>query len=499
MPESRSPDYVRFHARARPGHTAFVDLATGRRWSYSELDVAVDRYVTALRERWGAVGGERVAVLARNGAEQFLTLLACTRIGAVFVPLNWRLAEAELRQLLADCEPRVLLHDASHASLATAIAGDVAVATLASLHGAAEGAVRASVVPVDPDAPTTILYTSGTSGRPKGVLITEANAWATGLNFIAVAEVVPTSVILTDSPMFHTIGLVASIRTFLMQGATILMSAGFDPEVTLARIADPALGVTHYFCVPQMADRLRATPGFTPAKLARLTAFFTGGAPNPAANVRRWLADGIRMCDGYGMTEAGTVLGMPLDRAQLERKAGAAGIAAPNVEVRIVDADGRDLPDGCVGELWLRGANVMPGYWRRPVESAEAFAAGRWYRSGDLACRDAEGFISIVGRRKEMYISGGENVYPVEVESCLIEHPAIAEVAVVGVPDPQWGEVGQAFVVLKAGVGADEAELRTFAERRIAKYKIPRRWSFVGSLPRTSTGKLQKHLLKQGG
>jgi fatty-acyl-CoA synthase len=491
-----APDFLRLHARAAPERLACVDLASGRRWSYSELDRDADRCATVLRERWAVGAGDRVAVLARNGAAQFLVHLACCRLGAMFVSLNWRLADAELTELVGDCEPQVLLHDVAHASRAVGAAAAVPCAALDDLVQALAAAAPLPAVPCDIDTPTAILYTSGTSGRPKGVLVTERNAFFTGLNFMLLGAVTPASVLLLDAPMFHVIGLVASLRSVMMQGGTVLLSAAFEPATTLARLGDPALAVTHYFCVPQMAERLRAEPSFDPARLRGLTALFTGGAPNPAANVRRWLADGVRMVDGYGMTEAGTVLGMPLDRAVLERKAGAAGLAAPTVEVRFVDAGGNDVADGEVGELVLRGPNVMPGYWRRPVDTAAAFLDGGWYRSGDLAHRDAEGFVTIVGRSKDMYVSGGENVYPAEIEACLMTHVAVAEAAVVGVPDPQWGEAGVAFVVAAPDCTPGEAELRAHLERHIARYKLPRRWLFVASLPRTSTGKLQKQQLR---
>ncbi len=469
---SPAPDYLRHHARARPDQLACVDLPTGRRWSYAALDRDVDRCAAALHEFRAVTAGSRVAVLARNGAEQLLVYLACCRLAAMFVPLNWRLADAELGELLADCEPQLLLYDAEHAARAAAIAGGVPMDPLAELDGMLGLSTPLALPPCDADAPTTILYTSGTSGRPKGVLVTERNAFFTGLNFMTLGAVTPASVMLCDSPMFHVIGLLASLRSVLMQGGTLLLSAGFEPETTLARLGDPELGVTHYFCVPQMADRLRSAPSFDPRCLARLTALFTGGAPNPAANVRRWLAEGLRMVDGYGMTEAGTVLGMPLDAGLLASKAGAAGLAAPTVQLRFVDAAGIDVAPGEVGELVLRGPNVMPGYWRRPADTASAFLEGGWYRSGDLARQDADGYVTIVGRSKDMYISGGENVYPVEVEACLMSHPSVAEAAVVGVADPQWGEVGVAFIVPATGCVPDEAGLRAHAAARIARYKL---------------------------
>jgi fatty-acyl-CoA synthase len=231
-------------------------------------------------------------------------------------------------------------------------------------------------------------------------------------------------------------------------GGTLLIPAQFSAADTQARIADPALGVTHYFCVPQMAQMLRREAGFDPAPFRRLKALQTGGAPHSAEAVAAWHADGVRCVDGYGMSEAGTVLGMPpQDFDLLRRKSGSVGLPAVGMEVRLVDREGHDVRDGDVGELWLRGPSVTSGYWRDPEATSHAFKDG-WLRTGDAARRDADGFFTMVDRWKDMYISGGENVYPAEIEGVLLELPAVDEVAVVGVQDERWGEVGAAYVVL---------------------------------------------------
>jgi fatty-acyl-CoA synthase len=493
----RAPDYVRLHAKARPPALACIDLTTGQRWSYARLDVEVNRYAGALRNRFKVGRGDRVGVLALNSGAQLLTHLACSRIGAIFVPLNWRLAASELQAMVADAEPNVVLYDERNATLCSAMAGSAPTAPLATLEAEGDSSEARSEQSVEFDCPTVMLFTSGTSGRPKGALVTERNAFQTGMNFSMLGGVTSSSAALCDAPMFHVICLLATIRSVLIQGATVVLSPGFDAELTLRRLGDPDLRITHYFCVPQMAERLRASAAYDPKRLQGLVAIFTGGAPNPPANIRGWLADGILMVNGYGMTEAGTLLGMPLDRIVIEAKIGAAGLAPPTLEMRIVRDDGVDAGEGGVGEIWVRGPNVTPGYWRRPRETAEAFAENGWFRTGDLATRDADGFVTIVGRRKEMYISGGENIYPAEVEACLAEHPAIREVAVIGVPDTVWGEVGVAFVVLAPDAFLDADQLRDHCARYIARYKIPARFEFRDSLPRTSTGKVHKSALKE--
>ncbi|MFC0220280.1 AMP-binding protein [Pseudochelatococcus lubricantis] len=496
MQHWQTPDLIALHAGLRPDRLACVDLATGRRWSYAELDRAVRQMAGVLAGRLGIRRGGRVAVLARNSADQLILQQAVMRLGAILAPLNWRLARQELAPILADCAPSLLVTDGI--AQADPPAGCVAMtmANLIALRDAGEPA-RPAALPAATD-PCVILYTSGTSGVPKGVVLTGQTMFFTAINFGVLADVSGDSVFLLESPMFHVIGLVTSIWPPLKHGATILVSNGFDPLATNDRLADPALGITHYFCVPQMADALRQAANFAPAQWS-LKALFTGGAPNPRANILWWLNRGIRMVDGFGMTEAGTILGMSLEPELITAKAGSVGLPGPGTAVRIVDDEGREAPDGEPGEILVAGPNVTPGYWNRPEERERAFTPDGWLRTGDVGCRDADGFVTIVDRRKDMFISGGENVYPVEVETVLLDHPAVAEAAVIGIPDKRWGEVGRAYVVLKSDVDAlpEAADLAAHCEGRLARYKIPKEFRFVEALPRTGSGKLQKSALKQ--
>lgn len=489
----RTPDFVRLHARARPDAPALIDAGTGRRSSYSELDRSIASAVTMLRG-FGVGRGSRVAMLSRNSPELVILQLACARLGAILAPLNWRLSPAELRVLIEDCEPALLIGDASLDAL-----GMVDVPTLAATEAAVliERSEPAWTDALEADLPSLMLYTSGTSGKPKGVLLTEANLFATAVNFTVLGEVSAGSAFLVDSPMFHVIGMVTNIRPALMTGGTVVVSSGFDPEVTLARLADPALGITHYFCVPQMAEMLRTAPSFDPDRLRGLKALFTGGAPHPAARIREWLADGIPVVDGYGMTEAGTVLGMPLSLPIIDRKAGSAGLLAPTIERRLVRDDGSDCDPGEVGELLLRGPNICAGYWRKAQETAKAFTQDGFFRTGDLAREDEEGFYYLVDRKKDMYISGGENVYPAEIEAVLKSHPDVAEAAVLGIADERWGEVGCAFLLLRPGASPDEASVRAACEGALARYKLPKKILFVEEMPRTGSGKVVKAELRK--
>ena len=486
-------DSVATYARSQPDAPALADLESGRRWTYRALDRAADGVAAWLVDRLGPASGERVALLARNCAETMILQLGCVRAGAMFVPLNWRLSPVELAALVADAAPALLFHDEDCAEIAAGLGVEALdLGALASMAERPPAAARR-----DWEEPATLLYTSGTSGRPKGVILTEANAFFGCLNFVLGNRVGRSSVFLCDMPLFHTAGLFAAARVPLLGGGSVLISKGFDPEKTLARLGDPALGISHYFSVPQMAQRLWDEPGFDPAKLRHLAIWATGGAPNPAAQIERFVRAGIAMSNGFGMSETGSNYGMPMDDPELViAKGGSCGLPYAFVETMIADEEGEALPPGETGELWLAGPSVTPGYWNRPEENERAFA-GKWFRTGDAASVDAEGFLTIVDRRKDMYISGGENVYPAEVEAALAELAEIAEAAVIGVPDRRWGEVGRAYLIPREGHALDEARVRAHCAARLAKFKVPASVVIAADIPRTASGKILKHVLRE--
>jgi fatty-acyl-CoA synthase len=493
MQEFFCPDPAALHVRLRPDSLACTDLASDRRWNYRELDADIQRAVALLHHE-GIGKGDRIAVLARNSVYQIILQQALMRLGAIFVPLNWRLSQQELALLLEDCTPAILYTDDEIPVLPPGCRS-YSFSCFASEMSAFDPAPRC---PLHSGCDTCIiLYTSGTSGVPKGALLTARFLLATAVNFNVLGEVDTGCIFLCDTPMFHVIGIVAQIWPPLLRGGTFIVSPGFDAEKTNDRLGNPDFGVTHYFCVPQMAEALRQTPNFAPERWTKLKALFTGGAPNPAAHIRWWLDRGVRMVDGYGMTETGTTLGMPLSRDLLRTKAGAAGVPGPLTAVRLVDEDDRDVTDGTPGEILVFGPNVIGGYWNRPEERERSFTEDGWIRTGDIGRRDEDGYITIVDRRKDMFISGGENVYPVEVEAALSEHPGVREVAVVGIPDERWGEVGRAYVVAAPGQDRDSDQLAHHCQSLIARYKVPKEFRFVDELPRTGSGKVIKHVLRK--
>ncbi len=481
----------------------FFDFHEGRGYTRAEFESLVSACAAQLRERLPALRarqaseavarevGPRVAALSRNGVRLLALMAACFRTGAVFVSLNWRLSPHELEALLADCDPGLLY---LQGEFRPQVAG-AHVPCIDIDAGFGDGRCERRE---PPDGQLgMLLYTSGTSGKPKGVMLTLGNLRAGSRNFQAVADIRASSVLLCDAPMFHTIGLVAISHTALVTGARVLFSPAFRAEDTIARIADPAFGITHYFTVPQVAQMLLHAPSFAPHKFARLRGLFTGGAPLSQELVREWRGHGVQIVNGYGSSEASTAIHMPLDPpARLAEKAGSIGLPAPEIEVSLHDHDGHQVAGGEIGEIWLRGPSLTQGYWRKPEEREKCFTDG-WFRTGDAARRDEDGCYYIVDRWKDMYISGGENVYPAEVEAVITRLPAVLEAAVVGQPDAQWGEVGEAFVVLRPGATLAADELARHLRAELAGYKCPKQLTFVDALPRTASGKVQKTQLRR--
>jgi len=485
-------DVIGLHARMAPDRLAARDLTLDLRWSYRELDALVGRLAAEMQAR-GAQPGDRIAVLARNSVWLVALHYACARAGTIFVPLNGRLVPSELAALLDRAEPVLFLTDDENTPAIAAWQP----ALLRDFVAASERQEPLREGHVDPASASLILFTSGTSGRPKGVVLTELNLHHSASNFATLTRVSRDSIFLCEAPMFHIMGLVTNVRAALMLGGAILVSDGFEPGRTLARLSDPALGITHYAGVPQMMESLRGQPAFDAAGLRNMTALVTGGAPHSPADIDAWLQDGLPIVSGFGMSETGTVFGMPAELDIIRAKAGSAGVPTPWIETVIVDGEGVACAPGVAGELKLRGPGITPGYWRDPVETAKAIDAAGWFSTGDIAIQDADGFFWIVDRKKDMFISGGENIYPAEIEAHLAGYAGILECALVGVPDARWGEVGHLAIVVQDDAEIGHEVVIAFLADRLARYKLPKHVSLVDRLPRTATGKLQKGLLRE--
>lgn len=457
-----------------------------------------------LAARLAAVGvepGDRVAMLARNRIEYLDVLLACARLGTVFVPLNWRLAPAEIGQIVADAAPRLVLHDEEGEPARAAAALDVETLPLgeayeAALDRADPGAARGPAAGVGLEDPWMLLYTGGTTGRSKGAVISHRQVIWNALNTAVSWELLPTDRAPVFTPMFHTGGLHVFLTPLLHRGGTVVLADAFDPERALDLIQRERL--TLVFMVPTMYHMLTEQTAFAHADFGHVRWFISGGAPCPEPVYRAFRERGLVFKEGYGLTEVGPN-NFVLPVADVARKPGSVGIPVLHAAVRLVDENGRDCGPGAVGEVLLAGPHVCSGYWRNPEASAQVLRDG-WFHTGDLARRDEEGYYWIVGRKKDLIITGGENVYPLEVETVLQGHPAVAEAAVVGVPDPKWGERVKAVVVLRPGRQVTAAELERYCRRRLAGYKIPRIIEFRRELPRNAAGKvLKRALIEPGG
>jgi fatty-acyl-CoA synthase len=488
------PDLLARRAELSGDSVAFEELATGRTLTYAELDARAARAAGLLAAR-GIAEGDRVAVMCRNRTALFEMLFACARVGAILVPLNWRMPPAELAPLVADAGPALLFAGAEDEALATRL--PAAPATILLDRDYEPLLAAAPPLPGRPVWPADgiwyLLYTSGTTGRPKGVIYTYRMALANHVNLAAAIDLASTDTTLNFLPLFHTAGINLHTLPTLFHGGRVLVLPGFDAEAVMALLEGRRLDT--FFAVPTVYQALLDHPRFAAAPLDHVRHWGCGGAPLPAQVAARARALGIRICAGMGMTETGPTafLASP---AEAGSHPGSVGRPQLLVGARVVGEDGREVPAGTVGEVQFCGPGVTPGYWNDPEGTRAAFTDDGWLRSGDLARRDTDGRWYIEGRRKEMFISGGENVYPIEVENVLVAHPAVAEAAVVAAPHPQWGEVGRAFVQIAAGrpePGRDELE--AFCRTRLAAYKVPGSFHYVADFPRTAAGKVQKHLL----
>jgi len=473
----------------------------GTTWTYGEMQHRIDCLARDLQDG-GVCHGDRVAFLGLNQPSFFVTLFATARLGAIFVPLNFRLTGPELAFIIGDAGVHTLVADALHREVADSIRDDVPVRRFVSDGGGAgwdplEAGTRplGAAEPVGGDEVAIIMYTSGTTGLPKGAMLTHANLWWNNTNAMHQFDVLEDDVTLVVAPLFHIGGLNVTTLLTLQKGGEVVLHRMFDPSACLEDIA--RYGVTTMFGVPAMFLFMSQVPGFDQADLTSVRTLVCGGAPVPEPLIKLFNGRGVPINQGYGLTETAPMVTFLSPEWSLA-KLGSAGKPPLFGEVRIVDMEHHPVTAPDVdGEVCTRGPNVMKGYWRRPEATAAAIDAEGWFHTGDIGHIDADGFLYIADRVKDMVISGGENVYPAEVESVLFDHPGVADVAVIGLPDERWGEAVVAVIAPHTGVTVTLEELREFAGERLARYKLPTRVEVVEILPRNPAGKVLKFELRE--
>jgi fatty-acyl-CoA synthase len=470
----------------------------GEVWRYGFLAERIAALACAMQARLGVRRGDRVAVFALNAPDYVALLYACARLGAMLVPLNWRLAVPEQLFILRDAGAKVLFLSDAFDAVCASLAGvlpDVRIVSLdREMDTLVAGAAGDGREPgVDWSAPVLIVYTAGTTGRPKGAVLTQQALLCNGVMSQHMHAMTQDDHVLTVLPMFHVGGLNIQTTPALHLGATVTIHPRFSPDETLHAIAQDRPSLT--VLVPATIQALLDHPAWRATDLSSLRAIATGSTLVPQAQVDAMTARGVPVLQVYGATETSPIAVYTRLGGDLSRD-GSTGLPGLLCEARVVDEAGADSPPGKPGEVVVRGPNVFTEYWGDAAATAEALRDG-WFRTGDIATRDADGYVTICDRKKNMIVSGGENIYPAEIERVLLEHPAVAEAAVIGVADARWQEVPFAIVVPRAGASAAADELRALLRSQLARFKVPREIVFVTELPRNALGKIQHFRLRE--
>lgn len=510
-------DWLKQWARYAPASVAFKDADTSTEYSYGALYYLSCRLAERFTEHFELKAGQRVAVLATTELEYVPLFFAIQRLGAILVPINFRLTGREVAHILEDSAPEVLLYQSQFESVLTE-AGARVVPEKKWLFDGADNSLAAFIASelrifkeqrlveqiraehfawcrpmvANAEDPCMILYTSGTTGAPKGALITSKMLHWNSINTTLRLNISQNDVAVGFLPFFHTGAWNVLLTPFVHRGAKTVLLKKFDP-VRVLEICEQER-VTVLFGVPTTMDMLHRTSIFDRVDLKSVRYAIVGGEPMPIELIKAWEKKGVPIRQGYGLTEFGPNV-FSLNEEDSIRKIGSIGFPNFYIQARIVDDSGVDLPTGEIGELILKGPVCMPGYWNNAEATAHTIVDG-WLHTGDLVKRDDEGYFYVAGRKKDMYKSGGENVYPVEVERVISTHPAVREVAVIGVPDAKWGEVGKAYIALNAGHTLSEVELLEFCQKNLAKFKCPRQVEFLAELPKGDSGKILKRMLK---
>ncbi len=494
-------DWFERWAQYTPDSVALVDQEGGREFTYARCFSIINRLANVLRDDYGIAQGDRIAVLAMNEVEYVFLFYAAQKCLAILVPVNYRLAPPEIAHVLKDCDPALFVVQQQYMDAATRAMESVAPLRVVPFDGGDglagcmyEQSRSDSNVPMSAelDTPCMILYTSGTTGAPKGAIITHGMLFWNSINTTMRLNLTQQDVTLTFAPFFHTGGWNVLTTPFLHRGAKLVLLRRFDPGLVL-RLCDE-LQVSILFGVPTMMDMLARDEAFEASKLFSVRYAIVGGEPMPVDLIRLWQNKGVPIRQGYGLTEFGPNV-FSLNEEDAVRKIGSIGFPNFYIDAKVVNDDGLELGSDEVGELLLRGPVCTPGYWHNDAATSAAIQDG-WFRTGDLVRRDADGYYFVVDRKKDMFISGAENVYPAEIEHVLRSHPDIEAAAVVGVADPIWGESGKAFIVLRPGATLTREAILDYCRERLAKFKIPKHVAFLDALPLSDSGKILKKQLR---
>ncbi|MCV2882531.1 class I adenylate-forming enzyme family protein [Actibacterium sp. XHP0104] len=486
------PDMAAKRAEISPDALAFRDDNSGRDWSFAQVNDAADAVAHGLTQA-GLAAGDRLAILCLNRAEFFITLFACQKTGIILCPLNWRQPAPELIETLGPVGARAIIHGGTHADLARQVAA-VCGLRVFGINTDLAGWIAAGGPALRADIPATrpwyLLFTSGTTGLPKAVIQTARMAWANAVNIGQATGLTSEARSVNFLPLFHTAGInLYTLPVFLTGGRSVILPK-FEPETLLRLIA--AGEVNQFFGVPAIYQAFSLMPETRQIDWHAIRCG-CGGAPLPEPLIHFFADLGAKVLNGFGMTETGPTVFL-MDPARAAEKIGSVGRAQMLTDCRLAG-----VPDGQPGEgeIQLRGPNITPGYFNNDAATAKTFTPDGWLATGDVGRRDADGYVFIVDRIKDMFISGGENVYPAEVERVLNAHPDVLEAAVIGVADAKWGEVGAAFVIARPGAAPDPAALRAWCRDRIAPYKVPATVTLVEDFPRTASGKVRKPDLRE--
>lgn len=497
-------DWAAKWALYSPEKMAIKDYDSNRTLSYRELNGLGNRLANYLNLEYGIQKGDRIAILAENCLEYLILFATAQKTGCILVPLNYRLAGAEIDFLLDNAAPKLVICETKFLSSLQAGRAYQRIPHIWTMEALATYCDPDQLKQEDPPFPSVtllendpifILYTSGTTGFPKGALYTHKMLFWNSINTAMSLIVNTESRTVNCMPPFHTGGWNVLTTPFLHHGGYTCLTRKFDPERVLHLIEQER--ATIFMGVPTMLKMMADLPEFDTTDFIHLHYLIVGGESMPIPLIERWHEKGVPIRQGYGMTEVGPNL-TSLHQDDAIRKKGSIGRPNYYVDIRITDEQGREVPAGTPGELLLQGPMMSPAYWQNPEATSQAIKEG-WFYTGDRVYQDDEGFLFLVDRIKNMYISGGENVYPAEIERVLLAHAAVSEAVVIGIPDEKWGETGKAFIVKKCEAEFSEEQLLDHCHRHLAKFKIPKVLVLVECLPKNDSGKIDRQVLKETG